>query len=195
MGEITLTINDTRVTVPDGITILEAAAQAEIYIPTLCYHPSLPTSKGLEPNDFVYRGEDKIATDSQEAFEGCWSPLSRQNDAVAVLPGLPYSTEEGSLVAEEGEVRYPNGLGSDPSCQKLPGIGAVQADDGMRRGEIQDLEIPEVRKPPPGVLIERLLRGALQQEEEILVVTAQIRVCENPRILPEEETLAELTVA
>jgi len=71
MGDVTLTINDTRVTVPEGTTILQAAARAEIYIPTLCYHPSLPTSKGLEPNDFVYRGEDKISTDRQEAYAGC----------------------------------------------------------------------------------------------------------------------------
>ncbi len=71
MGDLTLTLNDTKVNVPEGTTILEAAAGAEIYIPTLCYHPSLPTSKGLEPNDFVYRGEDRISTDRQEAYEGC----------------------------------------------------------------------------------------------------------------------------
>jgi formate dehydrogenase beta subunit len=71
MGDVTLSINDTVVTVPEGSTILEAATSAGIYIPTLCYHPSLPTSKGLEPRAFVYRGDTKIASESDEAYEGC----------------------------------------------------------------------------------------------------------------------------
>jgi predicted molibdopterin-dependent oxidoreductase YjgC len=38
---VTLTINGRRVAAPDGSTILEAARQARIKIPTLCYHPDL----------------------------------------------------------------------------------------------------------------------------------------------------------
>ena len=38
---VTATIDDKSVKVPDGLTVLEAATQAGIYIPTLCYHPSL----------------------------------------------------------------------------------------------------------------------------------------------------------
>jgi len=38
---ITLTINEQEITVKDGMTVLEAAQQAGIYIPTLCYHPDL----------------------------------------------------------------------------------------------------------------------------------------------------------
>ncbi len=71
MAEITLTINDTRVSVSEGSTILEAANAVEIYIPTLCYHPSLPTSKGLEPHEFVFRGQDKIPSERADAYEGC----------------------------------------------------------------------------------------------------------------------------
>jgi len=41
MDKITLTIDDKRVEVKSGGTVLEAARQAGIYIPTLCYHPSL----------------------------------------------------------------------------------------------------------------------------------------------------------
>ncbi|SJZ48350.1 NADH-dependent [FeFe] hydrogenase, group A6 [Garciella nitratireducens] len=37
MKEITLTIDDQKVTVPEGTTILEAARKANIEIPTLCY--------------------------------------------------------------------------------------------------------------------------------------------------------------
>lgn len=42
MADITLRINGQEVTVDKAATILEAAGQAGIYIPTLCYHPWLP---------------------------------------------------------------------------------------------------------------------------------------------------------
>ena len=71
MGDVTLTINDTTVTVSEGSTILEAAAAADVYIPTLCYHPSLPTSKGLEPKEFIFRGEEKSFSEGADAYEGC----------------------------------------------------------------------------------------------------------------------------
>ena len=37
MGEITIKLNGIKTTVPEGITILEAAAMSHIRIPTLCY--------------------------------------------------------------------------------------------------------------------------------------------------------------
>jgi len=44
--EITLTIDGLSVTVPTGTTILDAAAEAGIEIPVICYHPHL-TANGL----------------------------------------------------------------------------------------------------------------------------------------------------
>jgi len=38
---ITLTIDDQQVEASEGMTVLEAAKKAGIYVPTLCYHPSL----------------------------------------------------------------------------------------------------------------------------------------------------------
>lgn len=38
---VNLTINGMKIEVPEGTTILEAARQSEIYIPTLCDHPDL----------------------------------------------------------------------------------------------------------------------------------------------------------
>lgn len=43
MDEIKLTINEVSVTVNKGASILEASLSAGIYIPTLCYHPNLPS--------------------------------------------------------------------------------------------------------------------------------------------------------
>jgi len=71
MGEITLTINDVEVTVPEGTTILDTARSVDIYVPTLCSHPSLSASRGLEPSDFVYRGDDKILSENKDEYEGC----------------------------------------------------------------------------------------------------------------------------
>ncbi len=69
---ITLTVDDIRVEVPEGTTVLEAAQRVEIYIPRLCCHPDLPTFKGLKPVEFVYRGEERIESDAlDKEFEGC----------------------------------------------------------------------------------------------------------------------------
>lgn len=43
---VTLTIDGQEVTVPAGTTILQAAAQLDIHIPVICYHPHL-TANGL----------------------------------------------------------------------------------------------------------------------------------------------------
>ncbi|MBN1997640.1 (2Fe-2S)-binding protein, partial [candidate division KSB1 bacterium] len=42
MDNITLTIDERQVTVPQGTTLLEAAEKINIKIPRLCYHPDLP---------------------------------------------------------------------------------------------------------------------------------------------------------
>ena len=39
MSDITLTIDDQSITVPEGTTILQAAHQIDKEIPTICYHP------------------------------------------------------------------------------------------------------------------------------------------------------------
>ncbi|GAB4433753.1 MAG: hypothetical protein Kow0031_15390 [Anaerolineae bacterium] len=40
-GQITLTIDNQQVTVPEGTTILDAAISVGNYLPTICHHPSL----------------------------------------------------------------------------------------------------------------------------------------------------------
>lgn len=39
---VQLTVNGRAVAVPEGTTLLEAARQAGVHVPTLCYHPRLP---------------------------------------------------------------------------------------------------------------------------------------------------------
>ena len=72
MAQVKLTINGQEITVPEGTTILEAAKSADIYIPTLCYHPDLPGAKGAEAAKTVYQGERKIENAMpDEAGKGC----------------------------------------------------------------------------------------------------------------------------
>ena len=40
---ITLTVNGRAIECNDGSTLLDAAREAGVYIPTLCYHPRLPS--------------------------------------------------------------------------------------------------------------------------------------------------------
>lgn len=42
MGMLNVTIDGVRVQVEEGVTVLEVAVKAGIYIPTLCHHPDLP---------------------------------------------------------------------------------------------------------------------------------------------------------
>ena len=71
---ITFTINGNQAEADEGTTILEAAQENDIYIPRLCYHPSLGSSHGLKPVEAIFR-ED----------------FARGNDSV----GCPESPEEG----------------------------------------------------------------------------------------------------
>ena len=41
-----VTINSRTIDVPEGTSILSAATQLGLYIPTLCTHPRLPTTPG-----------------------------------------------------------------------------------------------------------------------------------------------------
>lgn len=43
MADVTLTIDNVQVTVPEGTTIMQAADKIGIHIPRLCYHPRLST--------------------------------------------------------------------------------------------------------------------------------------------------------
>ena len=67
-----LTIDGVEVTAPEGTPILDAAQQAEIYIPHLCSHPDLPPVEELKPAQAIYRGEKRLENKKPElVYEGC----------------------------------------------------------------------------------------------------------------------------
>ncbi|UCG03139.1 MAG: FAD-dependent oxidoreductase [Candidatus Heimdallarchaeota archaeon] len=73
--EITsITINDTKIETKKGITILEAAQAADIYIPRLCSHPDLPPSQDLKSVESIYQGDTQYNNDNSlasQTHEGC----------------------------------------------------------------------------------------------------------------------------
>jgi len=72
MTTVTLTIDGQSIEVSAGATILEAARQANIYIPTLCHHPDLPPAKGSAAAGAVFQGDRKWENAKPgEAGQGC----------------------------------------------------------------------------------------------------------------------------
>jgi len=63
MEKMNLTIDGTKVTVEKGTTVLEAARGAGIYIPALCSHPNLPSSRQVKPFQVVYRAKEELKND------------------------------------------------------------------------------------------------------------------------------------
>ena len=72
MDIVNLSIDGQQVEVPAGTTILEAARGADIYIPTLCYHPDLAPAKNSAAASAIYRGVQKLENARpQEPHNGC----------------------------------------------------------------------------------------------------------------------------
>ena len=60
MKQVKLTFDELDVESEEGLTILETAQRAGIYIPALCSHPDLPPFDRISPSDEVYQGSVRI---------------------------------------------------------------------------------------------------------------------------------------
>jgi NADPH-dependent glutamate synthase beta subunit-like oxidoreductase len=61
MAKITVKINGNTIECSEGMTILEAADLAGVYIPRLCYHPDLPSTGDVMLSESIYQGNSEIA--------------------------------------------------------------------------------------------------------------------------------------
>ena len=69
---VKIVIDETEVTVDEGTTVLNAALQADIYIPHICSHPDLPPFESLTPAQAIYRGKTSIKNKKPDlVWEGC----------------------------------------------------------------------------------------------------------------------------
>jgi NADPH-dependent glutamate synthase beta subunit-like oxidoreductase/Pyruvate/2-oxoacid:ferredoxin oxidoreductase delta subunit len=99
METVKLQIDDIEVKAAKGTSILEAARQNGIYIPSLCYHPDLPPSRRLKATDVIYRGNQKIVGDSPEKeFEGCNLCLVEAEGQQELVPACDTTVTEGMKV-------------------------------------------------------------------------------------------------
>jgi len=96
MMQISLTIDGLKLEVEEGLTILEAAQRAGIYIPALCYHPDLPPFDSVIPSNIVYQGSFRIEGTS-EGYEGCQLCLVEvEGDGIKTSCNTP--VKEGMIV-------------------------------------------------------------------------------------------------
>ncbi|MBU1628039.1 FAD-dependent oxidoreductase [bacterium] len=107
MTEFTININDQTIQTSEDKTLLQAALDAGIYIPHLCYHSDLPFAHGMKPDEFVYDGPDKIIGDNPGfEFEGCKLCLVEIDGApdpvlscnTKAAPGMIIKTHTDNLV-------------------------------------------------------------------------------------------------
>lgn len=72
-NQVTVTIDGLQVTVPEGTTILEAAKQAGVIIPTLCHHPDLKPRATCRVCIVEVRGQRRFQT-------ACNTPVAEGNE-------------------------------------------------------------------------------------------------------------------
>jgi NADPH-dependent glutamate synthase beta subunit-like oxidoreductase len=103
----TIKINGNKITVEDGMTILEAAQLNDIYIPRLCCHPSLGSSHGLIPGEIIYREGDKFRNDGSgpaEGFPGCRLCLVEIKGHKDLFTSCNTIVEEGMEINSETDI-------------------------------------------------------------------------------------------
>lgn len=96
-----LTIDEQIVEARQGVTLLEAAREAGIYIPALCAHPDLPPAPGMLGIQAVYRGpEQQILSSPVDKFTGCGLCVVTANEELKLACNT--SVAEGAIVRTEG---------------------------------------------------------------------------------------------
>ena len=70
MTDISITIDGRTIECTSGMTVLEAADAAEIYIPRLCHHPVLPPASKVTWSEVVYQVDHKIECETSAEKTG-----------------------------------------------------------------------------------------------------------------------------
>jgi len=99
MEKITFFVNNVKVEATKDSSILEATRNAEIYIPSLCYHPDLPPSRKTKPTSVIYRGtEEIIGNTAEKEFEGCNLCLVEVEGQADLVPACDTCVAEGMKI-------------------------------------------------------------------------------------------------
>ncbi|MGD9225882.1 MAG: FAD-dependent oxidoreductase [Desulfobacterales bacterium] len=104
MDTVNLTIDGQPVEVPAGTTILEAARQADIYIPSLCYHPDLPPAKDRPAVQALFRGEHKLENAMPEqAGKGCGICVVEVEGQSELVDSCAAEAADGMVIVTQNE--------------------------------------------------------------------------------------------
>lgn len=68
---IMITIDDQKINIDNSKTVLQAALDAGIYIPHLCYHPQLDSFSNISSIKRIYQGGVAHDGEENEEFRGC----------------------------------------------------------------------------------------------------------------------------
>ena len=103
---VRITINGTPIEVREGSSILEAADQAEIYIPRICSHPDIPPvePESLLPWDVIFQGDKSISNmDSDARYEGCQLCVVQVNGLPDLVRACVTKVEDGMEVVTSSD--------------------------------------------------------------------------------------------
>jgi len=104
MERVKLTIDGQPIEVPAGTTILEAARQADIYIPSLCYHPDLPSAKDRPALQAIFHGEYKIENVlPEQCLKGCGICVVEVEDRSELVDSCETEATDGMVVIIQNE--------------------------------------------------------------------------------------------
>jgi len=104
MVAVSILVDNVEVKAEEGSSILEAARRAEIYIPSLCYHPDLSPSRRVKASSLIYRGKEPVKGDAPEKeFEGCNLCLVEVEGQPELVPACDTTVKDGMKVFSETE--------------------------------------------------------------------------------------------
>lgn len=126
MSTVSVRINDIPLTVEEGTTILDAARQVQVKIPTLCHHPDLPAWAACGICVVKVKGSPKM-------MRACATPV---NEGLEVITHDPEIVEVRRTVVELILSNHPN------DCLQCPRNGNCElqklaADFGIREVEFE----------------------------------------------------------
>jgi NADPH-dependent glutamate synthase beta subunit-like oxidoreductase/Pyruvate/2-oxoacid:ferredoxin oxidoreductase delta subunit len=99
METVSFFVNNTEAKAPPNSSVLEAARNAEIYIPSLCYHPDLPISRRLKSGNAVFRAGEQIVNDAfEKEFEGCNLCLVEVEGQTDLVPACDTKISQGMRI-------------------------------------------------------------------------------------------------
>jgi NADPH-dependent glutamate synthase beta subunit-like oxidoreductase len=104
METVSFYVNNTEIQAPKDSSILEATRNAEIYIPSLCYHPDLPLSRRAKAGNAIFHAGEQIIGDAfEKEFEGCNLCLVEVEGRPDLVPACDTIVAEGMRVHTDTE--------------------------------------------------------------------------------------------